>query len=78
MSGDTLFLGAAGAPTCPAATRQLYESLTKKLARIPDGTILFPGHLYSAEPSATMGETRRMNFVFKPRTEAEWLAMFGR
>jgi hypothetical protein len=24
-----------------------------------------------------MGETRRWNYVFKPRSEAEWLAMFG-
>jgi hypothetical protein len=24
-----------------------------------------------------MGETRRWNYVFKPRSEGEWLAMFG-
>jgi hypothetical protein len=39
--------------------------------------VLFPGHLYSAEPSAIMGVTREWNFVFKPCTEAQWLAMFG-
>ena len=52
--------------------------LTTKLARVPDDAVLFPGHLYSAEPSATMGETRQWNFVFKPKSEREWLAMFGR
>ena len=46
--------------------------------KVPDDTVLFPGHLYSAEPSATMSETRRWNYVFKPGSEAEWLAMFGR
>jgi hypothetical protein len=55
----------------------LYESLTQKLAKVPDDAILFAGHLYSAEPSASMGETRRLNFVFKPRNEAVWLAIFG-
>jgi hypothetical protein len=45
---------------------------------VPDDAVLFPGHLYSAEPSATMGETRKLNFVFTPKSEAEWLAMFGR
>ena len=45
---------------------------------MPDDAVLFPGHLYSAEPSATMAETRRWNYVFKPGSEAEWLAMFGR
>ena len=59
----------------PAAL--LYESLTQKLAKVPDDAVLFPGHLYSAEPSATMGETRKWNYVFRPRSEAEWLAMFG-
>ena len=48
------------------------------LAKVPDDAVLFPGHLYSAEPSATMGETRKWNYVFKPGTEQEWLAMFGR
>jgi glyoxylase-like metal-dependent hydrolase (beta-lactamase superfamily II) len=79
VSGDTLFLEGCGRTDLPGGDpAQLYESLTKKLAKVPDHAVLFPGHLYSAEPSATMGETRRMNFVFKPRTEAEWLAMFGR
>ena len=56
----------------------LYESLTQKLAKVPDDAVLFPGHLYSAEPSASMGDTRKWNFVFAPKSEREWLAMFGR
>ena len=54
-----------------------FESITQKLARISDDTVLYPGHLYSPEPSATMGETRRQNFVFMPRTADQWVAMFG-
>ena len=78
VSGDTLFLEGCGRTDLPGGDpAQLYESLTQKLSKVPDDAILFPGHLYSAEPSATMGETRRLNFVFKPRTEHEWLAMFG-
>jgi glyoxylase-like metal-dependent hydrolase (beta-lactamase superfamily II) len=79
VSGDTLFLEGCGRTDLPGGDAALlYESLTQKLAKVPDDTVLFPGHLYSAEPSATMGETREWNFVFKPRSEAEWLAMFGR
>jgi len=78
VSGDTLFLEGCGRTDLPGGDpAQLYESLTQKLAKVPDDAVLFPGHLYSAEPSATMGETRKWNFVFKPRSEAEWLAMFG-
>jgi glyoxylase-like metal-dependent hydrolase (beta-lactamase superfamily II) len=79
VSGDTLFLEGCGRTDLPGGDpAQLYESLTQKLAKVPDDAVLFPGHLYSAEPSATMGETRRWNYVFKPATAGEWLAMFGR
>jgi glyoxylase-like metal-dependent hydrolase (beta-lactamase superfamily II) len=79
VAGDTLFLEGCGRTDLPGGDpAELYRSLTTKLAKLPDDTILFPGHLYSAEPSATMGETKRWNYVFAPKTEAEWLAMFGR
>ncbi|MCX7620096.1 MAG: MBL fold metallo-hydrolase [Acidimicrobiales bacterium] len=78
VSGDTLFLEGCGRTDLPGGDPvALYHSLTQRLAKVPDDAILFPGHLYSAEPSATMGETRRWNYVFKPRSEQEWLAMFG-
>jgi glyoxylase-like metal-dependent hydrolase (beta-lactamase superfamily II) len=79
VSGDTLFLEGCGRTDLPGGdAAALYDSLTHKLAKVPDDAVLFPGHLYSAEPSATMSETRRWNYVFKPGSEAEWLAMFGR
>jgi glyoxylase-like metal-dependent hydrolase (beta-lactamase superfamily II) len=78
VSGDTLFLEGCGRTDLPGSDPEaMYESLTQKLARIPDDTVVFPGHLYSAEPSATMGDTRRDNFVFRPRSAQEWLAVFG-
>lgn len=79
VSGDTLFLEGCGRTDLPGGDpAALYDSLTHKLAKVPDATVLFPGHLYSAEPSATMADTRRWNYVLAPRSEAEWLAMFGR
>ncbi|MGH9212175.1 MAG: MBL fold metallo-hydrolase [Acidimicrobiales bacterium] len=78
VSGDTLFLEGCGRTDLPGGdAAQLYESLTQKLANVPDDAILFPGHQYSPAPSASMGETRALNFVFKPRSAAEWLAIFG-
>ncbi len=78
MAGDTLFLEGCGRTDLPGGdSRLLYESLTQKLAKVPDDAVLFPGHMYSAEPSATMAETRRWNYVFRPRSEQEWVAMFG-
>lgn len=79
VAGDTLFLQGCGRTDLPGGDpRQLYLSLTQKLAKVPDDAVLFPGHLYDPRPQASMGETRQSNYVFKPSTEEEWLAMFGR
>jgi glyoxylase-like metal-dependent hydrolase (beta-lactamase superfamily II) len=79
VAGDTLFLEGCGRTDLPGGDpAAMYHSLTERLARVPDDTVLYPGHLYSSEPSATMAETRRFNYVFTPGSEAEWLAMFGR
>jgi glyoxylase-like metal-dependent hydrolase (beta-lactamase superfamily II) len=78
VAGDTLFLDGCGRTDLPGGDpRALYESITQRLAKVPDDATLFPGHLYSPEPSQSMGETREFNFVFKPKTEEQWLAMFG-
>lgn len=77
VSGDTLFLQGCGRTDLPGSDpAAMYESLDV-LARLPDDTVVFPGHLYSPAPSATMGETRRTNVVFRPRSPQEWLAAFG-
>ncbi|MEY2405280.1 MAG: hypothetical protein QOG39_196 [Acidimicrobiaceae bacterium] len=78
VSGDTLFLEGCGRLDLPGGDPvAMYESLTTKLAKVPDDAILFPGHLYSPEPSATMGETRQYNYVFRPKTPEQWLQMFS-
>ncbi len=78
VAGDTLFLEGCGRTDLPGGDASaLYDSLHNRLAKVPDEAVLFPGHLYSAEPSAPMGDTRRDNFVFMPRSEQQWLAMFG-
>jgi glyoxylase-like metal-dependent hydrolase (beta-lactamase superfamily II) len=78
VAGDTLFLEGCGRTDLPGGdAEQLYYSLTQTLARVPDDAVLFPGHQYSEAPSATMGETRQANFVFRPKTAEQWLMMFG-
>jgi hydroxyacylglutathione hydrolase len=78
VSGDTLFLEGCGRTDLPGGDpEEMYTSLTTRLARFGDETILYPGHFYAADPSATMGETRQFNYVFRPRNVEQWLAMFG-
>jgi hypothetical protein len=56
----------------------MYESLVNRLGRFTDDTVLYPGHRYSVQPYASMGETRAENSVFRPTSVAQWLAVFGR
>ena len=78
LSGDTLFLEGCGRTDLPGGDpAALYDSLTHRLGKVPDDTVLFPGHFYAAAPSASLGQTRRANFVLAPRSAEQWLAMFG-
>jgi glyoxylase-like metal-dependent hydrolase (beta-lactamase superfamily II) len=78
VSGDTLFLDGCGRTDLPGSDPlAMYESLTTRLSKVPDETILFPGHFYAAEPSQVMGRTRRENWVLAPRSPEEWMAMFA-
>lgn len=79
VAGDTLFLDGCGRTDLPGSDpEQMYFSLTQRLAQVPDDAVLFPGHLYSEKPSATMAETRSRNVVFRPQSLDQWLMMFGR
>jgi hydroxyacylglutathione hydrolase len=79
ISGDTLFLDGCGRTDLPGSDpAEMYRSLTQRLAKIPDDTILFPGHLYSPEPSAPMSEVREFNHAMAPVSEQQWLSMFAR
>jgi len=79
VAGDTLFLDGCGRTDLPGGDpAEMYESLTQRLAKVPDDAVLFPGHLYSEKPSASMAETRSRNVVFRPQSVEQFLMMFGR
>jgi glyoxylase-like metal-dependent hydrolase (beta-lactamase superfamily II) len=73
LTGDTLFVGAAGRPDLPGhaeeSAAQLYESIHQKLLTLPGDVELFPGHFagsvcgagMSGKPSSTIGFEKRWN-----------------
>ena len=78
IAGDTLFLDGCGRTDLPGGNpREMYESLTQRLAKIPDTATLFPGHLYSPNPCQSMGDTRANNYIYAPQSPEQWMAMFG-
>ena len=78
VAGDTLFLDGCGRTDLPGSDpEEMYESLTTRLGRVSDDTVLYPGHQYSIESSATMGITRERNVVYRASTKEQWMMMFG-
>jgi len=78
VSGDTLFLGSCGRVDLPGGDPEaLYDSLKNQLGRLPDDTLLFPGHFYAAEPSSTIGEQKRTNPYLRVTRLEDFLSFLG-
>ena len=77
VSGDTLFINGCGRVDLPGSdTDDMYHSM-KKLADLPDDTLLLPGHNYGHVPNATLGETKGMNPYLKISDIETWHSIMG-
>ncbi len=76
LSGDTLFLQACGRTDLPGGDKEeIWRSLHQRLAHLGDDVVLYPGHLYGPAGSATLGDTRATNQVFRVRSLDDWLRL---
>jgi len=77
VAGDTLFLQGCGRTDFPGGDPEaMYHSLCA-LAKLTGDPIVHPGHLYSEQPSAALSEVRRTNYVFRPNSLEQFLAILG-
>jgi glyoxylase-like metal-dependent hydrolase (beta-lactamase superfamily II) len=77
VAGDTLFLEGCGRTDFPGGdVDDMYRSL-HQLAQLPGDPTVFPGHWYSADPSAPLSEVRSTNYVFRPASLEQWRMMMG-
>jgi glyoxylase-like metal-dependent hydrolase (beta-lactamase superfamily II) len=79
LAGDTLFLGACGRCDMPGGNpHEMFDTLNNVLARLPENTILYPGHHYSQRGvSATLKEEKVHNRFFNAHTMEEFFEMAG-
>ena len=78
IAGDTLFLGSCGRVDLPGSNPEdMYRSLNLTLKELPDETLLYPGHLYSAEPSDTLGGQKRTNPFLRVTSLEQFLMLMG-
>jgi glyoxylase-like metal-dependent hydrolase (beta-lactamase superfamily II) len=79
VSGDTLFIGGCGRVDLPGGdAEQLYYSLTRVLAGLPDSTVVLPGHNYAPKRRSTLGEEKATNYALRMRSLDDWLALMNR
>jgi glyoxylase-like metal-dependent hydrolase (beta-lactamase superfamily II) len=77
VAGDTLFLEGCGRTDFPGGNvDDMFRSL-QALAQLPGNPTVFPGHWYSAEPSATLSEVRRTNYVYRANDLDQWRMVMG-
>jgi glyoxylase-like metal-dependent hydrolase (beta-lactamase superfamily II) len=77
VSGDTLFLEGCGRTDFPGGdVDAIYHSL-QALAKLPGDPTVFPGHWYSAEPSAALSEVKRTNYVYRASNLDQWRMLMG-
>jgi glyoxylase-like metal-dependent hydrolase (beta-lactamase superfamily II) len=77
IAGDTLFLEGCGRTDFPGGdSDEIFRSL-QKLAQLSGDPTVFPGHWYSAEPSASLSEVKRSNYVYRVASLEQWRTLMG-
>lgn len=78
VSGDTLFIGGCGRVDLPGSNpEQMYYSLTQVLAKLPENTLLFPGHNYAAKEVSTIGDEKNENDYMRVESLEDWKSLMG-
>ncbi|MFM9962106.1 MAG: rhodanese-like domain-containing protein [Planctomycetaceae bacterium] len=88
LTGDTLFIGDVGRPdllasigvTADELADMLYDSLTNKLVKLPNETLVYPAHgagsmcgkNLSKETVSTIGEQKKFNYALQPMSREEF------
>jgi hydroxyacylglutathione hydrolase len=78
VAGDTLFIKGCGRTDLPGGDpKKMYESLTQKLMKLPDETVLYPGHFYGRNPTSLFSEEKKKNPYFLSGSYETFLSLAG-
>jgi glyoxylase-like metal-dependent hydrolase (beta-lactamase superfamily II) len=61
FTGDTLFVGDSGRTDLPGGHRPTLGESIRRLMKLPDDTVIWPGHDYGPRPSSTIHWEKRNN-----------------
>ncbi|MEP7234458.1 MAG: MBL fold metallo-hydrolase [Ignavibacteriota bacterium] len=73
FTGDLLLVGQAGRSDLPGGnTEDQYDTLFTKILKLPDETIIHPGHDYEGNENTTLATEKETNPFLVPRSKAEY------
>jgi len=78
LTGDTLFVGNCGRVDLPGSDpSEMYDSLFKKISKLDESLVVYPGHDYGSKKTSTIGEEKRSNYVLKTRSKGDFVRFMG-
>jgi sulfur dioxygenase len=79
FTGDTLLIRGTGRTDFQnGSARDQYDSLFKKLLKLPDETLVYPAHDYKGDTVSTIGEEKRCNPRLQVRSVDEYVELMSR
>ena len=61
FTGDTLFVGDSGRTDLPGGDRPTLGASIRRIMKLPEDTVVWPGHDYGPRPSSTLAWEKRHN-----------------
>jgi sulfur dioxygenase len=75
FTGDTLLIGGCGRTDFQNGSAEaLWESITGRLFKLDEQTLVYPGHDYKGRRVSSIGEEKRLNARLAGKTREEFLA----
>jgi glyoxylase-like metal-dependent hydrolase (beta-lactamase superfamily II) len=78
FTGDTLFIRGTGRTDFQhGSPSQLYDSLFTRLLRLPERTLVYPGHDYNGMTVSTLGEEIKFNPRLQVKSREEFIVLMN-
>ena len=78
FTGDTLLINGCGRTDFQSGSAEaMYHSLTQVLFKLPDATIVWPGHDYQGKTQSTIGQEKASNVRVAGKTLEEFVAIMA-
>ena len=74
IAGDTLFIDGCGRCDLPDSdVHAMYQSIHNRLMKLPDETVIYPGHDYGPRPNDTLRNQKQSNRFMRAHSQEDFV-----